>query len=135
MYFFENLGKENFNINLVKPLFFVLQTEQGYAVPPPEGSGFSPPKDIQTIYVPPENAINIPDSFGVDVGSSFGYQADQSSQLAISPASSSFSFDNPAFNAPQVNYNTKVLHIGSKSTANVPLKHSKNYSRCTEKLQ
>jgi hypothetical protein len=83
-------------------LFQIFQTEQGYVVPPPEGNGFTPPKDIQTIYVPPENAINIPDTFGVDVGSSFGYQADQSSQLSISPASSSFSFDNPAFNAPQV---------------------------------
>ncbi len=76
------------------------QNEQGYVVAPPEGGQFNPPKDIQTIYVPPENAINIPENFGVDVGSSFGY--DESAQLALSPSSSSFSFDNPAFNAPQV---------------------------------
>jgi hypothetical protein len=85
-------------------LFFCTgqQNEQAYVVAPPEGNQFTPPKDIQTIYVPPENAINVPDTFGVDVGSSFGYGApeEQSAPLRISP--SGFSFDNPSFNPPQV---------------------------------
>ena len=88
------------------------QTEQEYVVPPPEANQFNPPKEIQTIYVPAENAINIPDNFGVDVGSSFGYGApgqvfpeytdQQSAQLNANPAQASFSFDSPAFNPPQV---------------------------------
>ena len=81
-------------------------------VPPPEANQFNPPKDIQTIYVPPENAINIPDNFGVDVASSFGYGSpgqvfseytdQQTAQLNANPAQASFSFDSPAFNPPQV---------------------------------
>ena len=80
------------------------QNEQAYVVAPPENNQFSPPKDIQTIYVPPENAINVPNIFGVDVGSSFGYEAqeEQSAQLQLAPAASGFSFDNPSFNPPQV---------------------------------
>ncbi len=58
--------------------FNYFQNEQGYVVAPPDNSGFVPPKDIQTIYVPAENAINVPQNFGVDVGSSFGYSSPDS---------------------------------------------------------
>ena len=83
---------------------FILQNEQAYVVPPPEYNQFSPPKDIQTIYVPPENAVNIPETFGVDVGSSFGYESPEE-EVRLNPAASSFSFDSPAFNPPQVGSN------------------------------
>lgn len=37
------------------------------------GEGFDPPTEIRTFYVPYENAINIPDSYDVNIGTSFGY--------------------------------------------------------------
>ena len=38
------------------------------------GEGFDPPTEIRTIFVPIENAINIPDSFDINLGTSFGYK-------------------------------------------------------------
>ena len=37
------------------------------------GEGFDPPTEIRTIFVPIENAINIPDTFDINLGTSFGY--------------------------------------------------------------
>jgi len=36
------------------------------------GEGFDPPSEIRTIYVPIENAINVPENFQIDIGTSFG---------------------------------------------------------------
>merc|ERR1712008_669694 len=45
---------------------------QGYiseaASVPPDSNQFKPPSDIRTIYVPYENAVNVPDIFDVSVG-------------------------------------------------------------------
>ena len=43
---------------------------------PPAGSQFSPPSDeeIRTIYVPLENAINVPQHYQLSLGTSFGYK-------------------------------------------------------------
>ena len=37
------------------------------------GEGFDPPTEIRTIFVPIENAINIPETFDINLGTSFGY--------------------------------------------------------------
>lgn len=37
------------------------------------GEGFDPPSEIRTIFVPIENAINVPNTFDISVGTSFGY--------------------------------------------------------------
>ena len=41
----------------------------------PANSQFSPPDedDIRTIYVPFENAVNVPQNFQLNLGTSFGY--------------------------------------------------------------
>jgi hypothetical protein len=41
------------------------------------GEGFDPPTEIRTIFVPIENAINIPETFDINLGTSFGYTARQ----------------------------------------------------------
>ena len=48
------------------------------APPNPNQNNFSPPNpdDIRTIYVPYDDAVNVPDVFDVSVGSSFGYRWD-----------------------------------------------------------
>lgn len=47
----------------------------GYVVEEPADSKFTPPDedDIRTIYVPLENAVNVPDSYTLSLGTSFGY--------------------------------------------------------------
>lgn len=48
--------------------------EVQFVVEEPEDSQFTPPADeeIRTIYVPVQNAVNIPTSFDIDIGTSFG---------------------------------------------------------------
>ena len=86
---------------------------------PPAGTPnlFNPPedKDIRTIYVPFENAVNVPDNFDINVASSFGYTSPSASQdykFPNFPDSSSPSYDNPisSYDAPiyNDNYNAKV---------------------------
>ena len=54
----------------------------------------------RTIYVPYENAVNVPDIFDVSVGAGFGY-SDQP-PVTKSPAAVQSSYDNPisSFDAP-----------------------------------
>ena len=59
----------------------------------------------RTIYVPYENAVNLPDVFELDVGSSFGYAengAEPQPQQIIHGAPLPSSYDNPisSFDAP-----------------------------------
>lgn len=50
--------------------------ESSRPVPPPGHSLFSPPSEdeIRTIYVPLENAVNVPEQYTLDIGTSFGYK-------------------------------------------------------------
>jgi len=55
------------------------------------GEGFDPPTEIRTFYVPIENAINIPDSYDINVGTSFGYNKNSNKEYL----SGSSSYDHP----------------------------------------
>lgn len=65
------------------------------------GEGFDPPSEIRTIFVPIENAINIPDTFDISVGTSFGYNKNKESFPNFS-ADSDSSYNNPisSYDAP-----------------------------------
>ena len=73
-----------------------------YDAAPPTQNQFSPPEpdDIRTIYVPYDNAANVPDVFDVSVGSSFGYN--EPAPEPVKPVTPPSSYDNPisSFDAP-----------------------------------
>ena len=73
-----------------------------YDASPPTQNQFNPPEpdDIRTIYVPYDNAANVPDVFDVSVGSSFGYS--EPAPEPVKPATPPSSYDNPisSFDAP-----------------------------------
>jgi len=83
---------ENNNV----PVFSLVQEEKAplfYDIPikvEESGEGFTPPsiQDIRTIYVPLENAINVPDSFStfdISVGTSFGYKGKKNQKKKTFP--------------------------------------------------
>ncbi len=58
---------------------------------------------FRTIYVPYDNAVNVPDVFDISVGTSFGYNGQQGGQRQPpNPTNAGSSYDNPisSFDAP-----------------------------------
>lgn len=91
------------------------QLLKGYVsdvAPPAQESKFSPPKpeSVRTVYVPYENAVNVPGVFDVSVGSSFGY-----SEPTARPVASNPSYDNPisSFDAPIYDENSYTAEASS----------------------
>lgn len=82
---------------------------------PPTNNQFNPPKpdDIKTIYVPYEDAVNVPGVFDVSVGSSFGYSEPVNQPPPANPAPSSY--DNPisSFDAPIYDENSYTAAASS----------------------
>ena len=66
--------------------------------------------NYRTVYVPYENAVNVPGVFDVSVGSSFGY-----SEPTARPVASNPSYDNPisSFDAPIYDENSYTAEASS----------------------
>lgn len=66
------------------------------------GEGFDPPTEIRTIFVPVENAINIPNTFDISVGTSFGYNKNNKETFPNFSSESDSSYNNPisSYDAP-----------------------------------
>ena len=82
-----------------------------YQAPPPrENTGFTPPQDdqIRTIYVPLENAVNVPEQFNINVGTSFGLGAKKRPAVP--------SYDNPisSYDAPIYNDNSYTAPVDNQ---------------------
>ena len=57
---------------------------------------------LRTIFVPVENAINIPDTFDISVGTSFGYNKNRKETFPNFSSESDSSYNNPisSYDAP-----------------------------------
>ena len=104
-------------------MYFFLQLGQYNNPAPPTNNQFNPPNpdDIKTIYVPYEDAVNVPGVFDVSVGSSFGYSEPAPVPVPASPApvnTISSSYDNPisSFDAPIYDENSYTAAAVSNLT-------------------
>jgi len=94
------------------------------------GEGFDPPTEIRTIFVPVENAINIPDTFDISVGTSFGYNKNNKETFPNFTSESDSSYNNPisSYDAP-IAPNNKGNSFSDKK----PVKDSINLNEGPEK--
>jgi len=85
------------------------------------GEGFDPPSDIRTIFVPIENAINVPNTYDISVGTSFGYNSNRASQ---ENSFSSFLSDldkgyNSAYDSPISSYDAPIAPTSQGAAFNL----------------
>jgi len=94
------------------------------------GEGFDPPTEIRTIFVPVENAINIPDTFDISVGTSFGYNKNNKETFPNFSSESDSSYNNPisSYDAPIAPSNKE-----NSVSAKKPAKDSINLNEGPEK--
>jgi hypothetical protein len=91
------------------------------------GEGFDPPTEIRTIFVPVENAINIPDTFDISVGTSFGYNKNKETFPTFSSESES------SYNNPISSYDAPIAPNNKGISDNTSAKDSINLNESPEK--
>jgi len=102
--------------NIVEPVFSIVEEFNKpkqpvyFDVPikiEENGEGFDPPSEIRTIYVPVENAINVPEIFDISVGTSFGYNKNSKDSFPNFSSDSESSYNNPisSYDAPIAPFN------------------------------
>jgi len=79
------------------------------------GEGFDPPTEIRTIFVPIENAINIPETFDINLGTSFGYNRKKNSQAGF-PNFPSFGAGASSYDSPISSYDAPIAPSSSQGT-------------------
>jgi len=79
------------------------------------GEGFDPPTEIRTIFVPIENAINIPETFDINLGTSFGYNSKKNSQAGF-PNFPNFGAGASSYDSPISSYDAPIAPSSSQGT-------------------
>merc|ERR1719391_410604 len=79
------------------------------------GEGFDPPTEIRTIFVPIENAINIPETFDINLGTSFGYNRNKNSQAGF-PNFPNFGAGASSYDSPISSYDAPIAPSSSQGT-------------------
>jgi len=119
---------------------YIVEDVQASKAPPPQPSAPAPanayqfnapnPKDIHTVYVPFENAVNVPATYDVSVASSFGYQSGEPSNQAgtgaVPPSYSGFpnfpvtgsSSSPPSYDSSISSYDAPILDDNSYTAKN-----------------